>query len=69
MSGSVDCGCRDCFEIAIGEPGCFCDECLEVGCRPDRECDAPGAYGAGYDGDEYWAQAAETEALEAERVS
>lgn len=38
MSGYVNCGCRDCFEITIGEPGEFCDECVEAGCEPDHEC-------------------------------
>lgn len=51
MTGYVDCGCRDCFEIAIGEPGCMCSECVKAGCEPGSECQAPGAYGAGYDAD------------------
>jgi hypothetical protein len=47
MSGYVDCACRDCFEIALGEAGtALCSECQEAGCTPnDGECLAPGAYG------------------------
>ena len=45
MSGYRDCACRDCFEIAIGEPGAFCSECEEAGCEPDSECCSPNAYG------------------------
>lgn len=45
MSGYVDCGCRDCFEIAIGEPGALCHACKTAGCDPERECQAAGAYG------------------------
>ena len=57
MSGYVNCGCRDCFEIAIASdddaPGeTLCNECEEAGCEAhhdgeDRgsECRAPGAYG------------------------
>ncbi len=37
-SGYVDCGCRDCFEIAIGFPGDFCNECEDAGCEHDSEC-------------------------------
>lgn len=44
-TGYVDCGCRDCFEIAIGKPGTFCHECVTAGCEPDSECCAEGAYG------------------------
>jgi hypothetical protein len=37
MSGYTACACRDCFEIAIGEPGkAFCSECEEAGC-PDHQ--------------------------------
>ena len=50
--GYIDCGCRDCFEIAIGEPGEFCHECIEAGCEPDKECCAPGAYGCGDEDEE-----------------
>lgn len=33
MSGYTDCGCRDCFLIAIGEPGvAMCDDCSGAGC-------------------------------------
>jgi hypothetical protein len=51
MSGEVGyspCGCRDCFEIAIGEighPDTLCWECEEAECQPNEECEAPGAYG------------------------
>ena len=51
-SGYRPCACRDCFEIAIGEPGAFCHACEDAGCNGDGECDAPGAYnGDGCDGD------------------
>lgn len=34
MSGYVHCACRDCFAIDfIGEPGDFCEECVEAGCH------------------------------------
>ncbi len=45
MSGYIDCGCRDCFEIAIGEAGVFCNECEESGCEEDSECKRSDAYG------------------------
>ena len=47
MSGYIPCGCRDCMEIAIGEPGALCWECEEAGCEAgaEGECSAPGAYG------------------------
>jgi hypothetical protein len=38
MSGYVHCGCRDCIETAIGEPGDMCWECKEAGCEPGSEC-------------------------------
>lgn len=44
--GYHPCACRDCFEVYVGEPGEFCDECEVAGCCPDEECQAPGAYGA-----------------------
>jgi len=56
MSGYTYCGCRDCFEIAIGEPGEICRECKTAGCDPGDpvvsrlECLAPHAYG-GHCGD------------------
>lgn len=37
-SGYVDCGCRDCFEVAIGKPGDMCWECERAGCEPHSEC-------------------------------
>lgn len=37
-TGYQPCGCRDCLEIAIGEPGAMCWECEESGCEPDSEC-------------------------------
>lgn len=47
MSGYTDCACRDCFEIAIGEPGeAMCGACQEAGCEKDKECQTDGAYGA-----------------------
>lgn len=46
-SGYHPCGCRDCFEIAIGEPGEFCWECEEAGCEEGEECSSPNAYGIG----------------------
>lgn len=48
MAGYVPCGCRDCFEIAIGEPGALCWACEEAGCD-GGECQAPGAYGCDED--------------------
>lgn len=45
MSGYIDCGCRDCSEITIGEQGEFCDECVEAGCEEDSECCRSDAYG------------------------
>ena len=44
MSGYVHCGCRDCFEIAVGEPGCMCHACEDAGCEADQACEAPHAY-------------------------
>ena len=55
-NGYRPCACRDCMEIAIGEPGALCHECKEAGCTPcdcvdpDRgcehgECQSPTAYG------------------------
>jgi len=41
------CFCRDCFDITIGPPGEFCDECEEAGCSPDSDCDRADAYGFG----------------------
>ncbi len=38
MSDYMDCGCRDCFEIAIGVPGDMCHECVAAGCETDSEC-------------------------------
>lgn len=39
MSGYVWCGCRDCMEIAVGEPGVLCVECAEAGCLgPEHDC-------------------------------
>ena len=52
MSGYVQCGCRECMEIAIGEPGDMCTDCEDAGCEPDEECQAPGAYGSDEEGDE-----------------
>lgn len=31
--GYVNCGCRDCFEIAIGQPGELCHGCETAGCE------------------------------------
>lgn len=45
-SGSRNCACRDCFEIAIGERGALCSGCKEAGCEAgDGECRRPDAYG------------------------
>lgn len=44
-TGYRHCACRDCFEIAIGAEGTMCHHCEDAGCDPDRECQAPGAYG------------------------
>lgn len=49
MSGYVDCGCRDCFDVAIasdGELGALCGDCEEAGCEADAgECARQDAYG------------------------
>ncbi len=49
-SGYQPCACRDCMEIAIGEPGeAVCHACEAASCPvtdgDDGECCAPGAYG------------------------
>lgn len=44
-SGYRPCACRDCMEIAIGEPGAMCHACDDAGCHGERECLAAGAYG------------------------
>jgi hypothetical protein len=44
-AGNRPCFCRDCMEIAIGPPGELCWECREADCEPNKECQAPGAYG------------------------
>jgi hypothetical protein len=47
-TGYTHCACRDCFEIAIGEPGsALCHGCEAEGCEAgaERECSAPHAYG------------------------
>lgn len=33
MSGYTPCGCRDCFEVALGEDGALCWKCREAGCE------------------------------------
>jgi len=44
-TGYVDCACRDCFEIAIGESGeAMCHGCEEAGCEKGEECQSPDAY-------------------------
>ena len=35
-NGYRSCACRDCMEIAIGEPVCWA--CEEAGCDVDGEC-------------------------------
>jgi len=54
MSGYINCSCRDCFEVTVGEgPEEFCHGCTESGC-PDyqgqkgmsQECQRADAYGA-----------------------
>lgn len=48
MSGYTSCTCRDCFEIAIGEPGsALCHECADAGCTADDDCQRADAYGVG----------------------
>ena len=37
MTGYVPCGCSECMEIAIGEPGTLCWECEEAGCTDECE--------------------------------
>lgn len=51
-TGYVPCGCRDCMEIAIGPEGSLCHACEDAGCDPERECQAPGAYGCDEDDEE-----------------
>jgi len=51
-SGYQNCACRDCFNLVVGYPGAFCDECIKAGC-PDyqgqegfsQECQKEDAYG------------------------
>ena len=43
-SGYYDCGCRDCFDIAIGLPGDMCHSCELAGCVANAECQRPDAY-------------------------
>jgi len=52
-AGYIDCGCRDCFEIAIGHPGDFCLGCEEHGCEPGKECSQPSAYGCDEDSEDF----------------
>lgn len=55
MSGYVPCACRDCFEIAIGEPGeALCFDCEEAGCEAgaDCECCSEHAYGGSEEQDD-----------------
>lgn len=33
-SGYRYCQCRDCLELLIGNPGDYCEDCIEAGC-PD----------------------------------
>jgi hypothetical protein len=44
-SGYCPCACRDCMEIAIGEPGAMCHECEDSGCEGDAECLRPEVFG------------------------
>jgi hypothetical protein len=46
LVGYVPCACRDCFETAIGLPGCLCHGCEAACCQPGKECERPEAYGA-----------------------
>lgn len=32
MSGYIHCACGGCFEIVIGEPGDYCDDCIKAQC-------------------------------------
>lgn len=34
--GYHECGCPACFEILIGVPGEFCDDCKDAGCDEER---------------------------------
>lgn len=41
-SGYTHCACKDCFEIAIGEPGtAMCHECDDHNCDGLGECQVP----------------------------
>jgi hypothetical protein len=31
MSGYTHCACHECFEVTIGEPGDYCEDCLAIG--------------------------------------
>ncbi len=45
-AGYIDCGCRDCFDTAIGLPGDLCALCEEAGCfGEDAHCQREDAYG------------------------
>lgn len=49
MSGYTDCGCRDCFDIAVSNdmnhPD-LCNDCKGAGCEiDDGECQRDNAYG------------------------
>lgn len=42
----VFCACRDCMDLAIGQPGALCSDCDAAGCEPYTEdCECPDAYG------------------------
>lgn len=43
-AGYNHCGCRDCFNVVVGEPGELCDDCIEADCDPKCECQGKHAY-------------------------
>jgi hypothetical protein len=41
VSGSQECACKDCAELALIPPGggkSFCDDCTALGCSESHEC-------------------------------
>lgn len=37
-AGYVHCACNECFEIIVGLPGDYCDDCLDCDCPDHSEC-------------------------------
>lgn len=49
MSGYIPCACRDCMDIAIGEPGALCNECQDASCIPIVEWREPIQFASSYE--------------------